>query len=159
MSVLNLRNIFIGILATITMDILSASAYKLRLIAPLSPHLIGRWFAFVARGQPFHSDIGQVSPINHEVAIAAPVHYAIGVTLALVYLLACSALKMTPRNPITALGFALCTNLLPWLLMFPAMGYGWFGAHGPAGTRLFLSSLLTHLFYGAGLWLGASILK
>jgi hypothetical protein len=159
MSVLNLRNIFIGILATITMDILSAGAYKLQLIAPLSPRLIGRWFAFVAQGHPFHSDIGQAPPINHEMAIAAPVHYAIGVTLALVYLLACSAIKMPPRNPITALGFALCTNLLPWLLMFPAMGYRWFGAHGPAGTRLFLSSLVTHLFYGAGLWLAASILS
>jgi len=127
MSILNLRSVFIGILATVTMDVLSVSANKLRLIAPLSPHLIGRWFVSVARGQLFHSDIGQAPPINHEVAIAAPMHYAIGVTLALVYLLACSALELTPRNPITALSFALCTNLLPWLLMFPVMGYGWFG--------------------------------
>ena len=44
-------------------------------------------------------------------------------------------------------------------LTFSAMGYGWFGAHGPPRTRLFLSSLVTHVFYGAGLWLGASILS
>lgn len=158
MSVLNLRSVFIGILATVTMDILSDGAYKLRLIAPLSPRLTGRWFASVARGQPIHSDIGRESPLNRELAIAAPVHYAIGVTLALVYVLAISAFGLSPRNPITALGFALCTNLLPSLLMFLAMGYGWFGAHGPAGTRLFLSSIVTHWFYGVGLWLGASIL-
>jgi hypothetical protein len=60
---------------------------------------------------------------------------------------------------ILALGFALCTNLLPWLLMFPAMGYGWFGAQGPPGTRLFVSSLVTHFFYGLGLWLGVSIFR
>jgi hypothetical protein len=36
-------------------------------------------------------------------------------------------------------------------------GYGFFGAHGPAGTRLFTSSLLIHAFYGIGLWLGVSI--
>jgi len=38
-------------------------------------------------------------------------------------------------------------------------GDGWFGAHGPPRTRLFLSSLVTHVFYGAGHWLGASILS
>lgn len=159
MSVLSLRSVSIGIAATVTMDVLTAGAYKLRWIAPLSPRLIGRWFAGVALGQPVHSDIGQASPISHEMAIAVPVHYATGVTLALVYLLASSALGLNPRTPVTALSFALCTNLLPWLLMFPAMGYGWFGAHGPAGTRLFLSSLVTHCFYGLGLWLGVSILS
>ena len=98
-------------------------------------------------------------PIKHEMVIAVSGHYAIGVTLALVYLLTTSALGLTPRNPITALGFGVCTNVLPWLLMFPAMGYGVFGAHGPIGTRLFQSSLVNHLFYGVGLWLGASILS
>ena len=158
MSVLNLRSVFTGILATITMDILSITASKLGLIAPLSPRLIGRWFASVARAQFMHSDIGQIPPIDYEMAIVVPMHYAIGITLALVYLMASPALGLNPRNPVTAFGFALCTNLLPWLLMFPAMGYGWFGANGPTGTRLFLSSLVTHCFYGLGLWLGASSL-
>ena len=158
MSIFNLRNVLLGIIATVTMDVLSVAAIKLRLIAPLPPHLIGRWFASVARGQVLHGDIAQVSPIQHEMAVAVPVHYAIGVTLALTYLLACSTLGLSPRSPVTALVFALCTNLLPWLLMFPAMGYGWFGTHGPPGTRLFFSSLVTHCFYGLGLWLGASLL-
>ena len=158
MSIFNLRNVLLGIIATVTMDVLSVAAIKLRLIAPLPPHLIGRWFASVARGQVLHGDIAQVSPIQHEMAVAVPVHYAIGVTLALTYLLACSTLGLSPRSPVTALVFAQCTNLLPWLLMFPAMGYGWFGAHGPTGTRLFASSFLTHCFYGLGLWLGASLL-
>ena len=78
----------------------------------------------MARGQLLHTDICQVAPVNREMAIAVPAHYGIGVTLALLYLLACAGLGLTPRNPITALGFALCTNLFSWLLMFPAMGYG-----------------------------------
>jgi|SRR6516162_5897185 hypothetical protein len=77
MSIFNLGNVLLGIIATVTMDVLTVSAIKLRLIAPLSPHLIGRWFASVARGQVLHGDIGQVSPIQHEIAIAVPVHYAI----------------------------------------------------------------------------------
>jgi hypothetical protein len=158
MSIFNLRNVLIGIIATVMMDVLSVTEIKLRLIAPLPPHLIGRWVASVARGQMLHGDIGQVSPIQYETAIAVPVHCAIGVTLAPIYVVVCSTFGLSPRSPVMALGFAVCTNLLPWLLMFPAMGYGWFGARGPTGTRLFASSFLTHCFYGLGLWLGASLL-
>jgi hypothetical protein len=45
MSIFNPRNIVVGILATVAMDVLSTVSVKLRLIAPLSPRLIGRWFA------------------------------------------------------------------------------------------------------------------
>jgi hypothetical protein len=159
MSVFSLQSVFIGILATITMDVLSVTALKLRLIAFLPPRLTGRWFASVARGRILHSDIGRVPPFNHEMAIALPMHYAVGIALALLYLLLISALRLSPRNLIVALAFALFTNILPWLLMFPAMGYGWFGTHGPPGTRLFLSSLITHCFYGVGLWIGVLILS
>jgi len=92
-------------------------------------------------------------------AITLPTHYVIGITLALLYLLLTSLAGLSPRNPIVALAFALCTSLLPWLLMFPAMGYGWFGAHGPPGTRLFASSLVTHCFYGLGLLTGSLLLS
>ena len=155
MWVLGFRDVFIGIVATFTMDVLTALTIKLRSIAPLSPRLIGRWFASAARGKALHADIGQVAPVRHELVIAVPVHYLIGITLALAYLFTISALGLSPSNPIVALGFGLWTNLLPWLLMFPAMGYGWFGAQGPPGTRLFASSLVTHCFYGVGLWVGA----
>jgi len=148
-----------GILATITMDVLSFTALKLGLIAFLPPRLTGRWFASMARGQFMHSDIAQTPPINHEMAVSVPTHYMIGITLALLYLLTSSALGVGPHNLGAAVGFALSTTLLPWLLMFPAMGYGWFGTHGPPGTRLFMSSIVTHCFYGVGLWFGASMLS
>jgi hypothetical protein len=38
--------------------------------------------------------------------------------------------------------------------MFPAMGYGFFGSHGPAGTKLFISSLVNHALFGLGIWIG-----
>ena len=85
-----------------------------RLIAPLPPELIGRWFASVDRRQALASDIGQVPPINHELLVAVPAHYAIGVTLTLLYLFASSVFGLDPRWPMTALGFTLCTILL-WL--------------------------------------------
>lgn len=100
MFVLNFQHVLIGIIATFTMDVLSVAAIQLRMIAPLPPHLIGRWFASVARGQVFHS--GQVSPINREMTVAVPVHYAIGVTLALLYFLVVTAFGLNQHSPITS---------------------------------------------------------
>lgn len=67
-------------------------------------------------------------------------------------------LGLSPGSLLTALGFGLGTAVLPRLIMFPAMGYGWFGTEGREGNRLFLSSLITHCFYGAGLWVAGPIL-
>jgi hypothetical protein len=58
---LSLRHVLIGIIATFVMDVLTGLSSKLGLIAPLSPHLIGRWFAYAAQGKVLHSEIGQVA--------------------------------------------------------------------------------------------------
>jgi hypothetical protein len=83
-----------------------------------------------------HSDIGQVVPVHNEITIPVPAHYVIDIILALAYLLAMSAIGLSPHNLVAALGFGLCTNLLPWLLMFRAMGYGWFGAARSIGNTI-----------------------
>ena len=157
MSVTLWKSVFIGVISTLSMDLLTVVASRLRWMAPLSPRLIGRWFASVARAQPFHADIARTAPVKYELAIAVPVHYAIGVTLALLYLWAVSQLGWPPRDLPLALVFGLSTSLLPWLIMFPSMGYGFFGACGPAGTRLLLSSLMSHAFFGLGIWAAVGI--
>jgi DUF2938 family protein len=146
-----------GSVATLTMDVLSGLAVWTGVTAPLPPGLVGRWFACVARMHVFHDDIARTAPVSHEMAIALPVHYMIGVCLTSLYLLALSELQSSPRTITSALAFGLATNLLPWFVMFPSMGYGFFGVHGPAGTKLFLSSLLSHAFFGLGIWLGVRV--
>ena len=159
MSIISWRTVLVGVCSTLTMDLLTAVAMRLRLAAPLSPNLLGRWFVSVARAQPLHADIARASAVTHELAIAIPIHYAIGVTLASVYVWATSQFGWPKNSLVAAVGFGLCTSVLPWLLMFPSMGYGFFGAHGPAGTRLFLSSLLGHAFFGVGLWVAVRIVS
>ena len=148
-----------GVIATMSMDVLSAIAIRLRLIAPLSPNLVGRWFSSVARAHPFHEDIARAAPSGHEFAITLPVHYAIGMFLTALFVVMAHRMGWHARALPTALAFGVCTSVLPWLLMFPAMGYGFFGAHGPAGTRLFASSMVTHVFFGLGLWIAVRILS
>jgi hypothetical protein len=112
-----------GSVATLSMDFLSGLAVWMRATAPLPPGLVGRWFASVARMQVFHDDIARTAPVNHELAIALPVHYTIGMCLTALYLLAVSGLQWSPRGFVAAFAFGLVTNLLPWLVMFPSMGY------------------------------------
>jgi hypothetical protein len=152
------RALAIGVLSTLSMDLLTGLSTQLRLVAPLPPNLVGRWFASVARAQPFHVDIARSSPVNHELLLALPVHYAIGTVLAALFVWVANEFRW-PHGLGISLAFGFCTSFLPWLLMFPAMGYGFFGSDGPDGTRLFVSSLMSHGFFGLGLWIAIHIFK
>ena len=148
-----------GVIATMSMDVLTVIAIRLRLIAPLSPNVVGRWFASVAHAHPFHEDVARAAPRSYELAIAVPGHYAIGTFLTALFVLTAHRLGWHATSLSPALVFGVCTSALPWLLMFPAMGYGFFGTHGPAGTRLFVSSLVSHVFFGLGLWVAVRMMS
>ena len=47
--------------------------------------------------------------------------------------------------------WGLATTLLPWIMFYPAYGWGFFGLAAPQGTRPVLSPTVTHLVYGLGL--------
>ena len=157
MPVTVLQALTVGALSTLFMDVLTGLALRCGLVAPLTPAMVGRWFVSVARVRPVHVDIARSPAVHHEFAIALPVHYAIGLFLASFYLWTTYQLHVSPRNIWIALIFGLLTNVLPWLVMFPAMGYGFFGLHGPTGTRLFASSLLSHAFFGMGIWISVRV--
>ena len=105
-----------GVIATMSMDLLSAIAIRLRLIAPLSPNVVGRWFASVARAHPFHEDIARAAPGSHEIAMALPVHYAIGTFLTAVFVLTAHRIGWQASSLPTALAFGVCTSVLPWVI-------------------------------------------
>ena len=49
-------------------------------------------------------------------------------------------------------------DIIPWFLVFPALGFGLFGLKGPPELKLFTTSFLNHLAYGFGLWWIAKVL-
>jgi hypothetical protein len=56
-----------------------------------------------------------------------------------------------PDQPLLCgLMFGLATSVLPWFVLLPAFGWGWFGRRGPAGTKALLASPLSHIPYGLG---------
>src|SRR5262249_28208210 len=121
---------------------------------------IGRWIAGLARGELVHHTIAQASPIRGEVPLALAAHYLIGITLTMAFSSLMLVLRPAPAQSVAfAVIFGMATNLLPWFFMFPSMGFGVFGAQGPAELALLRSSFINHLFFTLGLalftrWLG-----
>jgi hypothetical protein len=170
--VLLVRWIIAGLLATLAMDLGSTLLRSTGLIAGLSPHLIGRWFASrcfapltfasPASGRPVAGTIDAMPAVSGEVPIALAMHYSIGVALTLVFgsLLAITHARAAPRGAFAlAIGFGMLTNLLPWLWMFPSMGFGAFGRAAPSQWMLLRSSFASHALFGLGIalstrWLG-----
>ena len=85
----------------------------------------------VARGTVVHTDIHTPQMSNE---IAVPRAHAIGVVLTTLYIWTVSHGGRSPRNLSLALAFGLFSNLLPWLLTLPAMGYGFFGVKRAGGV-------------------------
>jgi len=151
------RWLLVGVVATMAMDAGSALVRKTGFTAGLEPKLLGRWFGYLARGRFEHDTILTTPPLPAELPVALLGHNLIGVTLALIFGAAVSAL--TPdRGPMPvgltvalAIAYGLVTSALPWLIMFPSMGFGLLGQAGPADLLLFRTSLVNHAIYGAAL--------
>jgi hypothetical protein len=147
-----------GFAATVTMDVLASVSRRVGLVAGAKGQWVGRWYLGIVRGQFFHSNIAAAPELAGEKRAAVVGHYAIGIALAVLYVVGAGWLGVSPDAFLVALGYGLATCVFPWFLLFPAMGFGWFGLRGPPESRLLTSSLLNHLFYGFGLWWIATVL-
>ncbi len=147
-----------GVLATITMDVAMVAASRLGGSAFTSDRLdvdvIGRWAAGLPRGRWRHADITSEPAQRGELALGMLTHYATGIILTQAFLL-------LPRRgdgrPSFAGGaaFGIATAVLPLLVLFPSMGYGWLGRRSGDAARLGRIMLLGHIAFGIGIGLWA----
>ena len=147
-----------GVAATVTMDVLASASRRVGLAAGAKGQWVGRWYLGIARGHFVHSNIAVAPEQTGEKRAALVGHYAIGIALGMLYVAGSGWLDVSPGVFLVALGYGFATNVFPWFLMFPAMGFGFLGLKGPAESRLFTSSLMNHLYYGVGLWWIANVL-
>ena len=154
-----LAGALVGVVGTVTMDVLAGASRKFGVTAGAKGQWVGRWYLGIARGQFVHSNIAAAPEQPGEKRAALIGHYVIGVTLAVLYVIGAGWLGLSPSSFFVAVGYGLATSVFPWFLLFPALGFGLFGREGPPELRLFTSSLLNHLFYGLGLWWIAKLLR
>ncbi len=142
-----------GIAGAVLMDITESLAARLGVTSGVNLALVGRWALGLARGQWAHANIVHSPARAGEVCMGWAFHLLVGGGgVALLYGAAAQALGLTRPAELLwgGLVFGAVTSLLPWLLLLPAFGWGWFGRHGPRGANAVLASMVSHIPYGLG---------
>jgi hypothetical protein len=154
--------LIVGILATVTMDVVAMIALRFGIAGRgprrTGPDLIGRWIGYLLQGKLRHRDILQTPPMQGELLLGLVAHYLIGIALTLLYI----GLLVVAHATSTALNAVLygtATTVLPWFLMFPSQGIGWLGLDAPGDAHLARVSLFNHIVFGLGLALWMAVLR
>src|SRR5207244_12125753 len=139
--------LIVGILATVTMDVVAVIALRLGIAGRgprrTGPDLIGRWIGYVLQGKFRHTDILQTPPLRGELLMGLAAHYSIGIVLTRVYLGLLVVVHATP-TALSAILYGTATTVFPWFLMFPSQGMGWLGLEAPRDAPLGRISLFHH---------------
>lgn len=144
--------LLIGAGATAVTDVWAVA--RMRLIGVPLPNygLVGRWFAYLARGRFRHDPIAASPPVQGERLIGWTAHYLIGIVFAAV-LLAIWGLDWAHHPTIVpALIVGIGTVAAPFLLMQPGMGAGVAASRTPRPAAARLQSLITHTIFGLDLY-------
>ena len=147
-----------GVLATITMDVAMVAAGILGgrsfTSERLGPDMIGRWAAGLLRGRWRSGDISHEPPQRGELALGLATHYVTGIALTQAFLLVPRRWRRK-RSLLAATAYGISTAVLPLLVMFPSMGYGWSGLRSGEAGRLLRIMLVGHIAFGVGIGLWA----
>lgn len=142
-----------GLVGAVLMDITETLAARAGLTSGVSVALVGRWALGLLQGQWTHADIRRSPARAGEVRAGWAFHFLVGgggVALLYPMLLPATSWTLPVQQLWGGVAFGAATSLLPWLLLLPAFGWGWFGRRGPAGANALLASTLSHLPYGLG---------
>lgn len=142
-----------GIVGAVLMDITEMLAARVGLTSGVNAALVGRWALGLARGQWSHADIARSPARPGEAQMGWAFHFLVGGGgVALMYAALAHAVGVTvPLHHLWGgVIFGATTSLLPWLVLLPAFGWGWFGRRAPQGSNALLASTVSHIPYGLG---------
>ncbi|WP_288391298.1 DUF2938 family protein [uncultured Acinetobacter sp.] len=142
---------WIGVAATIFMDLSSVALKFWFGVQSLDYSLVGRWLLSMPKGFFCHRNIINSARLTHEKWVGWLAHYMIGVGFAGLYYLAIPS----EQQPLffCALGFGLFTVLIPFFIMQPCFGFGIAARRVPSAWQARLKSVFAHGVFGIGLYL------
>lgn len=148
----------IGIGATATTDLWAIFRRRIWSIALPNYGLVGRWLALMLRGRFRHPSMTSVPAVRGERLVGWLAHYAIGIAFAAILLGFCGLSWVHEPTLGPALLVGLGTVVAPFLVMQPGMGAGIAASRTPNPSAARLQSLVTHAFFGLGLYAAGWIL-
>lgn len=142
-----------GIAGAVLMDITESIATRIGLTSGVNIALVGRWALGLTHGQWAHADIAHSPARRGEVRMGWAFHFLVGgggVALLYAAFVHAADFNVSTHHLWGGVIFGAATSLLPWLLLLPAFGWGWFGRRGPRGSNALLASMVSHIPYGLG---------
>lgn len=147
-----------GVLGTLIMDSLNHLFARYRLISKIDVRIIGRMAVGWANGRFRYTHPDEIEPVPNEMVYGYLTHYAIGVGLAIPFVLGWDFLVGGPVSPIWTFVYGVTTTVASLFLVYPSMGFGIFGLRSPEGVKSSLTSLANHAFFGVGMAIAVSLL-
>ena len=147
-----------GVSGTLVMDFLNLLCARTGMISKIEVGTIGRMAVGWAHGRFRYGHPSEMQQVANERLYGYVTHYAIGVCLAVPFVLGWALLIGGSASPIWALAYGLATTVASYFFVLPSMGFGVCGRRSPEGMRAPLSSLANHLFYGVGLAVGIALM-
>lgn len=144
--------VVVGVGATAVTDLWGIARKPLLGIAAPNFGLVGRWIAYMPRGQFKHESITAAAPVRGERLMGWAAHYLIGIVFAAV-LIGLYGIEWIQRPTIApALIVGIATVAAPFFLMQPGMGAGIAGSRTPRPAATRLQSVMMHAVFGLGLY-------
>lgn len=155
MQDLIIRTLVMGVLATLSMDILGLILKYTFKIPPANWTLIGRWFASLPDGLFFHEDIAQSPSKAFETTIGWIAHYVIGIAYAAVLLVWPGPDWLQAPTVLPPLVIGWVTVGAGWFVLQPGMGAGWAASKRANKWQIRGLNILGHTVFGLGLYAAA----
>jgi hypothetical protein len=151
-----LRAIAIGIGATLVMDLWNLFLKRTFGVPSLSYCLLGRWLRHMPGGTFRHANIAAAPRKRLECTAGWIAHYTIGVALALAFVVVVTSEDWLARpTALPALLYGIGTIVFPFFILQPSFGLGIAASRAANPTHARLKSLVTHVVFGAGLYVWA----
>ncbi|WJZ02570.1 hypothetical protein CFREI_06415 [Corynebacterium freiburgense] len=140
------------------MDIAAEAIRQTTNVPPLNLDFVGRWVIGLKDGKLAHDSIAAAPAYPTERAVGIASHYLIGMGFAGMFDFLLPQWSKNPKLGLSVL-LGLSTTVAPWFIMQPAFGLGVAASKTPKPGVAMFRSLRAHASYGAGLYIGAQLLR
>ena len=147
-----------GVLGTLAMDLLNNLVARTGLFVKIDVAMIGRMAAGWIHGRFRYEHPDEMEQVPNETVYGYLAHFAIGVGLALPFVLSWDFWLGGPVSPLWAVIYGVTTTTASFFLVYPSMGFGAFGRRSPEKVKAFITPLANHFFYGVGLSVGVILI-
>lgn len=148
-----INSVFIGIGATIVLDLWSLLLEKVFKVPPLNWQMVGRWVGLFSEGKFYHRKISLSKTVKNELLIGWLTHYLTGIIFAGAFLLIMNNNSdQLTVSLLASVTFGIVTVIFPFFIMQPCMGLGVAASNAPKPSIARLRSVMNHMVFGIGLY-------